>query len=223
MSAGRQPAAGQRSLTETILESRAFRSIDPLSAVAAGVLGTLGALVLIIVPSQEVASIGAVTAWVVALSFIRVIPAESALITTTAVLLAVDTTSSTLERLTVPSAAILALALMYLSLRSDVASWRLGYLRATICFLLVLAGILLFVSNPSPGTAGAALFAVILAGCILTQLPAVWPLTAGLTCLGSCAIFLALGWIEIASRVGGAALFSLLAASVLLLSDGERE
>src|SRR5918995_4111922 len=127
MSAGRQPAAGQRSLTKTILESRAVRSIDPLSAAAAGVLGTLGALALIIVPSQEVASIAAVTAWVVALSFIRVIPVESALIATTAVLLAVDTTSSTLERLTLPSAAILALALMYLSLRSDVASWRLGY------------------------------------------------------------------------------------------------
>ena len=223
MNVGRQPAARKsRTWVASTFLSLDIRSVDPTSAAAAGLLGVTGILSLLLVTSQQLASIAAVIAWVAALSLLRVIPLESALITTTAVVLAIGTPYATLERFTVSLAAILALAMMFLSLRGTVADWRLTFLRTTICLLLVLAGIFLVLSNPSTGTAGAALFAVLLAGCILTQLTPVWPLTTGLTCLGCCGIFLALGWIEIANQVGGAALFSLLAASVLLLAENGR-
>jgi hypothetical protein len=195
--------------------------LDPTRTVVAGGLSVLGFLSIATMATQELAAIAAVALWVSAMSVLRVIPVESALITAAGIILAIDPTTWMFDRLTVPLAAILALTLMSQSLRNDIARWRLGLLRSTICLLLIFAGILLFISNPTGGTAGAALFSVILCGSILTNVPPVWPLIAGLTCLGLSALFLVFGWSEIADRIGGAALFSFLSASVLIVANNE--
>jgi hypothetical protein len=177
------------------------------------------ALVFYVIEDPDVAVTAGLLLFSLAAASAYILIAQGAGIAAAAIILATQVESLSARLSLLALGLVLAIVVMGMNLvgPNRRAQTPLGWMSLVTASILVLTGLAFLLAERTPSAASGALLLIVLAGAIVTRIPSLWPLSAGVFLLTASAFVILAGRPDQANAVGAAAFYCLLSGSLLAL------